>query len=116
MTEAGKFTHRITIEENTPTRGTTGAVVNSWGVFATVWGYRRGGSSRELNRARVANPQLEAQWVIRGPLAVTTAMRVIQGSMQFEILGIETEDGKEPAYSCEIVLNCRAGVQMTASS
>jgi SPP1 family predicted phage head-tail adaptor len=36
--QAGKLRHRVTVQQNTPTRDTDGAEIDDWSDVATVWG------------------------------------------------------------------------------
>jgi len=108
--ESGKLRTRIRIEENTPTRSPSGQPVASWSLFGEVWAEAVPGGSREQQRAYQMNSEVRQIWRIRGPLAVTANMRVIENGRRFDIVTVETGDGLAPeACREEIRLLCRTG-------
>jgi SPP1 family predicted phage head-tail adaptor len=69
--------HRITIEQQTPTKSTSGASIpGTWSEYKTFWaaGEQRGGSEQaQLQRMEA---RATYQWIVRYDSGVTRAMRV----------------------------------------
>lgn len=114
--DAGQYPHRITIQAATETRGASGQAVLSWASPTTVgarWAsVEFTGSSTRLRNLQI-NPEAELVIALAsGRLAVTTKHRVLHSDGRvFDIVGIETLDGKAPANSDQIVLQVKAGIR-----
>lgn len=114
--DAGDYPHRITIQAAASSRGASGQEVLSWASPTTVgsrWArIEFTGSSTRLRNLQISP---EAELVISlasGRLAVTTKHRVSHSDGRvWDIVGIETMDGKAPANSDEIVLQVKAGIR-----
>ena len=114
--KASDYPHRVTIQAAASSRGASGQEVLSWASPTTVgsrWArIEFTGSSTRLRNLQISP---EAELVISlasGRLAVTTKHRVSHSDGRvWDIVGIETMDGKAPANSDEIVLQVKAGIR-----
>lgn len=107
LTPTSEFRHRVEIQQNTPTRSASGAEVASWSRFRLLNAAIKHRGAREFFRYFQVMAELQILVVIRGPWAITEKMRVVFGIRTYDILGIETADGKPPELSREIHLLCR---------
>jgi SPP1 family predicted phage head-tail adaptor len=85
---AGKYRHRVTIEQKTETKNEFGTRVPSWVALATVWarvdtlnGNEKYVSARHLETASVVVE-------IRYRADITAAMRVVYGPRTLEISAV----------------------------
>ncbi len=116
MRQAGEYPHRVTIQSATETTSTSGAVTADWGTPITVgqrWASIEDSGGREVYRARGINPEVDAIIKLNGGhLAVTNKMRVLHSDgRKWDISVVSTPDGKSPANSSEIVLECIRGLR-----
>ena len=84
-----EFSHRIIVEQNTPTRTSAGGVTDVWTTFATKWAkpvFRHG---REMAAALQIVPTADAVWTVRAPCAATPKMRVKFGNRLFDIVAVD---------------------------
>lgn len=98
----GRLEHRITIQKNTPTRGTTGEELDSWSTHATVWAEMRtqGGAQFSVgaNEYDLMNMMVAKTHVIfrvRFVAGVTQKMRVLYRSRYYDIVGVVDEAGEQ---------------------
>jgi SPP1 family predicted phage head-tail adaptor len=110
-----EFTHLVRIESAPEVRSASGASRYDWDNAAVV-GERRAkieiGDGREVYRARQIMPEVEAVITIRGRLNVSPRMRVVHADgRKWDIVGVETTDGKSPIHAEAIRLNCIQGVR-----
>ena len=82
---AGELDRRITIEVNAPTRSASGAAVDSWSAFATVWAKRRDVGGREIRAGAEFVGEIDAVFTVRWLAGVTDAMRVDDDGTLFDI-------------------------------
>ena len=82
---AGKLRHRITIEQNTPTRDALGAEVDSWTTFAVRWAAVEPLGGREFWDAAQVNAERRTRFRLRHLAGVTPAMRVSFDNRVFDI-------------------------------
>jgi|GEM_PF-6312179 len=109
MEDAGAYHERIRIEQNVAQRSASGARVDNWTTFASRWARAIPKGSREFERAWRTMAEVTQAFAVRGPLAATALMRVVHGERVFDVVGVETEDGR-PAANCygEVLLACAA--------
>ena len=81
----GPLRHRVTIQQVTESRTTTGAVTESWSTFATVWADISPGHTREYAAAKTINAELTHEIRIRYLEGVTPKMRILFGARVFNI-------------------------------
>lgn len=107
---AGELTHRITIQQNTPTVSATGAQVPSWSTFAQRWASIVPETAREFFAARQTNAEVSLVLKCPGFMAVTPSMRVLHSDGRvFDIVGIRPTDGKAPANSAALLIDLIEG-------
>lgn len=85
---AGRLRHRITIEQNTPTRDSFGTEVEAWSTLATVWSRHEVLSGGETIVQRQAGASLNHRFTIRRRTDVTPAMRVSWSGRYFDIAAV----------------------------
>jgi len=95
--------NQLTIQTNTPTRGTSGAEVDSWADTVTVWTRKAHKNSREYFAAQKVNSETTDLFIIRYRTGVTTKNRVKYGSSYYDIVGANDPDGRKK----EIHLLCK---------
>jgi SPP1 family predicted phage head-tail adaptor len=93
MRRAGLINQRITIQTNTPTRGTDGASLDSWADTATVWAQKVNQGSREFEAAHKVNSETTDLFIIRYRSGITTKNRVKYGTRLYNIIGAPDPDG-----------------------
>jgi SPP1 family predicted phage head-tail adaptor len=91
---AGELRQRITLERPTITRDTSGAEIQTWGTFATVWASKKHKTSREFYAAQKVNAEITDLFTIRYRAGVTTRMRVSFDGKDYDILGADDPDGR----------------------
>lgn len=108
---AGNYTHRIAIQQNTPSVSASGAETPSWSTFAQRWAEIIPEDSTEFARARQMNSELSLMLRCPGFMAVTSSMRVVHSDGRvFDIAGIPRgKNGKSPALAEEITLDLIEG-------
>lgn len=87
----GKLRHFITIQQNTPTRGTDGAAVDAWTTFAQVWASIRSPSGRDFYSSDGHNAALTHVIRIRYLAGVNRSMRVSFDSRIFNVEYLQKE-------------------------
>ena len=100
---AGKLNQRITLQTNTPTRGTDGASLDSWADTVTVWAQKIHNGSREFAAAQTINAETTDLFKIRYRDSVTAQMRVKYGTRYYGIIGAPDPDGRQ----IELHIFCR---------
>ncbi len=90
---AGKLNQRITLQTNTPTRGSDGASLDSWADTVTVWAEKSHQSSREFFAAHKVNSETTDLFIIRYRSSITTKNRVKYGARFYNIIGAPDPDG-----------------------
>ena len=100
---AGKLRHRITIEQNTPTRDALGAEVDSWSSFAVRWAAVEPLGGREFWDARRVNAERRVRFRLRYVVGVTPEMRVSFDGRVFDIQAVidVEERNRELQLVCE---------------
>jgi SPP1 family predicted phage head-tail adaptor len=81
----GRLDRKITIEQSTPTRNSSGEAVDSWSTFATVWAQKQDLRGQEFFAARQVNSEVITKFKIRHLSGVTRAMRVNYGGSYYRI-------------------------------
>lgn len=109
MSGAGAYEHRVTIETPTESRTATGGQSFTWATFGQRWGRSVPKSAREFMAAQQAFTEMQWLWEIRGYLAVTTKMRLVFDGRYFNILGVQSPDGKSPDKAAVLQLICKEG-------
>lgn len=107
--QAGHYQHRVTIETPTESRTATGGQSFTWSTFASRWGRMVPKNAREFTAAQQAFAEMQWMWEIRGHLALTTKMRLVFDGRYFNILGIQSPDGKSPAKADLLQVICQEG-------
>lgn len=106
---AGDFRHRVTIETPTESRTATGGQSFTWSTFVQRSGKLVPKNSREFMAAQAAFSEMGWLWEIKGRAAITTRMRLVFDGRYFNILGVQSPDGKSPARAEILQLICQEG-------
>lgn len=85
--KAGKLRHRITIQNYTITN-TQGEVAKTWATFATVWASIEPMKGREFFESAIEESEITAKITIRYKSDVKPQMRVVYGSIIYEIVSV----------------------------
>ena len=96
--EAGRLRHRVVIQSLAETQdGATGAITESWSTLATVWAAIEPLSGREFIAAAESGSEVVARIVMRHRSDVTAKMRIVDGSMTYNIQAVlpDLESGTE---------------------
>ena len=88
MMRAGKLRRQLEIQQAVESRDTTGAVVTTWGTFATVHGSVEPLRGREFWAAREMQAEVDTRIRIRYLEGVTPKMQVLDGSRKFLIYSV----------------------------
>lgn len=98
MTRGLRYDYRATIYRNSPTRSTSGAVIDSWAPIAQRWVAVAFRSGREFIAAYQINAEIEALFVLRCPVSGLTSKDRIQVSgLVYDILYVDTlTDPRKP--------------------
>jgi len=86
--------YSVTIEQNSPTQSATGAPVDSWSDFATVYAKIEPGRSREFFSAKATQSELSHEIVIHYLPSVSSAMRIRFGTRYFYLAGPPVNPGE----------------------
>lgn len=102
--KAGELRHRVTIQQNTPTRDSYGDVIDSWGTVVTVWAAIEPRTGREQFVGGAAQTYAEGtvDIRIRYRTGITQSMRVVRGSEIYNIQAVLNRWGRNK----EIILQC----------
>jgi SPP1 family predicted phage head-tail adaptor len=85
---AGELRHRISIEQNTPTRDTFGAEIPHWSVRCVVWAQVETISGTEFVSQQQFGAALSHKVTIRHRKGLVPTMRVMWGDRTLEILAV----------------------------
>ena len=85
---AGRMRQRITIQQTTESRTSSGAVTDSWGTYATVWADVIPVSGKEKFAAQEHHSEVTHRFRIRYNSGVTTKMRISYDSRIFNIRSV----------------------------
>ena len=98
---AGKYRHRITIQQLTTSKGSLGGVVKTWSTFATVRAQVLALSGREFWQSKQVNADTTHKVTIRYLSGVLPTMRIVFDGRILEIESIIPDERKR-----EMVLMC----------
>lgn len=87
--QAGRMNTKIIIEQNTATRDSYGAMVESWSTYITTWADRVQQASREFYAINKVNSEVQALYRIRYQSGIDKTMRINDGGQYYNIIGIE---------------------------
>lgn len=107
--QAGKLRHRVTIQQlvaGSPQQHGTGEPDVAWTDVATVWAGIRPLGGRELFLAQQAASRVEAEIEIRYRSGLDTAMRVVHGSVVYDIAAIIDPEERH----ARLILRCARGL------
>lgn len=102
---AGEFRHRVTIQQNTATRGTYGGKSDSWGTHSVCWAKIVSMAGRERQGGGQVNSETTHDvWVRfnRDKARITSAMRVLFGSRVFDIIAAIDPDETQEAMLLKV--------------
>ena len=85
MLKAGDLRHRITVQKNTPTRGTSGGNVDSWTTHVTARAMIEPTTGREYVGAQQLTSSTTHKFTLRYQEGITPKMRIAFGSRVFDI-------------------------------
>lgn len=85
---AGELRQRVTIQQKSVTRDTTGGEVITWTTFATVWGHVIPLGGTERVRYGLEESEANARIKIRYKAGVVPWMRVDWGDHEYDILEV----------------------------
>ena len=97
---------QITLQTNTPTRDSIGAVIPSWADTYTVRASRLRRDSREFREAQKNNSEITDIFMIRRRTGITEQMRVKFGSTYYDIIAEPDNVGdrnRQLALICKVV-------------
>lgn len=87
---AGKLRNNVAIQQNTPTRSSSGESIDSWSDFAASWWCELATvSGGETFRSKQVHAQADTLAIGRYVSGVTPQMRVTYGSRTFDILLVD---------------------------
>ncbi len=102
----GSLRHRVTIQEATETRGTDGAVVQTWGTFATVYAEIVPLNGSEDYVAQGLNASVVYRITTRYVPDVVPKMQIVWGEREFDIVSVRNLDERNRW----LVMNCTESV------
>lgn len=85
---AGPLDRRIVIQSRTMTQNASGAMVESWGTFATVWAQKTDLRGDEFFAARGTHAEVTTRFRIRNLGGLKHEMRISHDGNTYDILGI----------------------------
>lgn len=86
--DAGRLRHRIVIQRNDPAQDlTTGAMIDAWTNYATLWAAIEPLSVREFIAASATQSEVSARITIRARNDLTPDMRILHGGKIYSIVG-----------------------------
>jgi SPP1 family predicted phage head-tail adaptor len=88
MMRAGKLRRLLDIQQAVESRDTTGAVVTTWGTFATVHGSVEPLRGREFWAAKELQAEVDTRIRIRYLDGITPKMRILDGTRIFQIYAV----------------------------
>ena len=80
--------HRLALQPETQTQGTTGEVTSTYATEAIVWGSLLPMSGKELEQARQISEEISVKAVIRYYPALTTEYRIENDARVYEVANI----------------------------
>lgn len=88
--QAGQLRHRVTIQQNTPSRDTYGEEIESWSALATVWAAVEplAGTERYAADGAQTLATVDTRIRIRYWSGITPGMRVLFGARTFDIQAV----------------------------
>lgn len=97
--EAGKLRHRVEIQYKVVTQNSYGEEEITWTELATVWAAVEPLSGREFLEGRQVSAEVNTRIRIRRRGDVTPEMRVVYGSINYDILAvIELEERRREEH------------------
>jgi SPP1 family predicted phage head-tail adaptor len=102
---AGSYRNKLTIQRRVESQNSaSGAITNTWGNFATVYGSVRALSGREYVAAGSINSEVTHEIRFRdGNVSVTTADRVLCGGVAYDIRAVlPDERGREMLFMATV--------------
>lgn len=112
--DPGALIHLVTIQQAAMSRSDDGEAIQNWDTPTPVATcraaiYQR--TSREVYRARQIIAETDLVLRIRGRFACEERMRVAAADGRvFDILGVQSDDGRAPQHATWLFLFCREGV------
>lgn len=96
---------RVTIQTFSASRDTAGAEVLSWSTLTSLWAKKLHSSSREFFTAQKVNSEITDLFIVRFYDGITTKMRLVYGSKNYDILGADDPNGRrrELQILCKLV-------------
>lgn len=95
MSRAGRFRHQIVIQKNTPVQSASGAAVESWSTFATVFAGVEPVKGREYFGAGRINAETTHLIVLRWLAGVDETMRIAFDGRVFDIQAVINKDERD---------------------
>ncbi len=102
MTNPGRLDRRIVIEQRTPTQDAAGQPIDSWAELATVWAEVVPVGGSEVFQAKQFGAETVKKFRIRWRGDVTTKMRVVYDSDNYDIADV-SEDRRFERRQFEII-------------
>ena len=102
MTNPGRLDRRIVIEQSTPAQDTAGQPIDSWAELATVWAEVVPVGGSEVFQAKQFGAETVKKFRIRWRGDVTTKMRVVYDSNNYDIADV-AEDRRFERRQFEII-------------
>jgi head-tail adaptor len=108
MNPAALFRHRVYILEPVRERGATGQErIVRWATWGSSWADVVPQRAREFSALAQHHQAMTALYRIRGPLPLTMDHRLMHDGRHLAIVGMETEDNRQPASARIITVACR---------
>lgn len=104
----GRMRRRVTIQEKTVTRGSTGEELVTWSTVATVWAAVEPLNGREYLESRQTQANVDTRVTIRYRSGMEPTMRLLTSDSR--ILHIESVIHKNERFR-ELVIMCREEVE-----
>jgi SPP1 family predicted phage head-tail adaptor len=101
--EAGKLSHRVTIQTATVAADGAGNRTETWSTHATVWAAVEPVTGREFIEGFRTNAEITHRVRIRYLSTVTAKMRVLEGTRHYDIVAVLDQKGQRR----EMHLMCR---------
>lgn len=111
------FRLRVTIQSAPETRSATGAISYDWANPVEVgqrWARFVPKGGRESAAGNILQSSADVEIEIKGKLAVTPKMRLVQDGRIFDIVAAQGVDGKKPVNAAIIRLRCREESRKTS--
>ncbi|MDD0814281.1 phage head closure protein [Curvibacter sp. HBC28] len=105
MMAAGMLNSRVSIQARAPGRDALGQPANTWAELASMWANIRHQSGAEAVRADALVSVVRASIRVRRRRDVTASMRVVHGSVVYEIKAVLPDEvrGEFMDLVCEVV-------------